>query len=243
MGLIDLTGKVALITGSSSGIGKAIALNLATRGVFLNLCGRNFSNLDNVAKVARRTSKSVRCYEVDLTVDDDISTLAKHIENGQGRLDILVHSAGVIKLEKLESANIEDLDLQYHVNVRGPYLLTQLLLPLLIQNRGQVVFLNSTAGLNSQADISQYAATKQALKAMSDSLRNEVNEYGVRVLSVYPGRTATPMQVKVHDMEGKTYRPNRLLQPEDVAAVVTHALELPRTAEITDIMIRPMLKP
>jgi len=243
MGLTDLAGKVALITGSGSGIGKAIALNLATRGVFLYLCGRNFSNLDNVAKVARRTSKSVRCYEVDLTVDDDISTLAKHIENGQGRLDILVHSAGVIKLGKLESANIEDLDLQYYVNVRGPYLLTQLLLPLLKKNRGQVVFINSTAGLSSQTGISQYAATKQALKAISDSLRNEVNVCGVRVLSVYPGRTATPMQVRVHDMEGRTYQPNRLLQPEDVAAVVTHALELPRTAEITDIMIRPMMKP
>jgi len=243
MDLIDLTGKVALITGSSSGIGKAIALNLATRGVFLNLCGRNFSNLDNVAKAARRTSKSVRCYEVDLTVDDDISILAKHIENGQGQLDILVHSAGVIKLEKLESANIEDLDLQYHVNVRGPYLLTQLLLPLLKKNRGQVVFLNSTAGLNSQAGISQYAATKQALKAISDSLRDEVNVYGIRVLSVYPGRTATPMQVEVHEMEGRTYQPQRLLQPEDVAAVVIHAMELPRTAEITDIMIRPMMKP
>jgi NADP-dependent 3-hydroxy acid dehydrogenase YdfG len=90
--------------------------------------------------------------------------------------------------------------------------------------------------------VSQYAATKHALKAVADSLRAEVNSQGIRVLSVYPGRTATPTQESLHALEGKPYRPTRLLQPEDVAAVVMNALCLPRTAEVTDIHIRPMMK-
>ncbi len=77
---------------------------------------------------------------------------------------------------------------------------------------------------------------------MADSLREEVNAEGVRVLSVYLGRTASPMQAAVHEMEDKTYQPERLMQPEDVAEVVINALSLPRSAEVTDIHIRPMVK-
>jgi len=77
---------------------------------------------------------------------------------------------------------------------------------------------------------------------MADSLRAEVNAKGVRILSVYPGRTASPMQEAVHRSEEKAYSPERLLQPGDVAAMVLAALALPRTAEVTDLMLRPMLK-
>ena len=88
-----------------------------------------------------------------------------------------------------------------------------------------------------------YAATKYAFKALADSLREEVNAEGVRGLSVYLGRTASPMQAMIHAIEGKPYHPEYLLQPSDVAAVVLNALCLPCTAEMTDISIRPMRKP
>jgi NADP-dependent 3-hydroxy acid dehydrogenase YdfG len=96
--------------------------------------------------------------------------------------------------------------------------------------------------LEARADISQYAATKHGLKAIADSLRDEINGQGVRVLSVYPGRTATPGQERIHMEEGKAYVPKRLLQPTDVARVVIDALKADRTAEVTDIRIRPMQK-
>ncbi|MGC2391714.1 MAG: hypothetical protein WA621_20145, partial [Candidatus Acidiferrum sp.] len=83
---------------------------------------------------------------------------------------------------------------------------------------------------------------KHALKAIADALRAEVNELGVRVISVYPGRTATPQQEKIHELEGRSYHSDRLLQPEDVAQAVLNALAMPRTAEVTDIQIRPMRK-
>jgi NADP-dependent 3-hydroxy acid dehydrogenase YdfG len=107
---------------------------------------------------------------------------------------------------------------------------------------GQVVFINSSGALNAKPASVQYDATKHALKAIADGLRGEVNAAGVRVLSVYLGRTATDMQARIHQAEGKTYCPELLLQPESVASVIVNALGLARTAEVTDIHIRPMIK-
>jgi NADP-dependent 3-hydroxy acid dehydrogenase YdfG len=184
----------------------------------------------------------VLCYQVDLTADKEVRKIADLIQQDVGHLDMLIHSAGVISFGPLESAPIEEFDRQYRTNVRAPYALTQALLPLLRTRRGQIVFINSSAGLNASAIVGQYAATKHALKAVADSFRKEVNAEGLRVLSIYPGRTASPMQEAVFRKEGRKYRPELLMQPEDLASVVINALTLPRSAEITDINVRPLVK-
>jgi NAD(P)-dependent dehydrogenase (short-subunit alcohol dehydrogenase family) len=149
----------------------------------------------------------------------------------------------MIQQDTMENAKAEDLDLQYAINVRAPYLLTQRTLHLLKAARGQVVFVNSSVGLAvKRADVGQYGATKHALRAIADSFREEVNSKGIRVLSVYLGRTATPMQEALFQQEGRAYRPEVLMQAGDVASVVIHALTLPASAEITDISMRPMAK-
>ncbi len=233
--------RIAVVTGASSGIGKAIALALAAQGGQVFLVGRQRQSLEAVAELARATAARVHCFQADLAAEKDIRALAAQVQEW-GRLDVLVHSAGEIALGRLESTPVQDLDRQYSINIRAPYLLTQLLLGLLKRSRGQVVFINSSAASNPGANNGQYAATKAALKALADSLRAEVNPEGIRVLSVYPGRTASRMQAAVHAAEGKEYLPERLMQPEDVAAVVLHTLGLPRSAEVTEIHIRPMNK-
>jgi NAD(P)-dependent dehydrogenase (short-subunit alcohol dehydrogenase family) len=196
-----------------------------------------------LAEAARTSTSPARCYRADLTRDEDIQELTAHLQRDFGAIDLLIHSAGVYALGQVESARIEDFDWQYRTNVRAPYMLTQALLPLLRARQGQIAFINSTVGLSAGPNVGQYAATKHALRALADSLRDEVNPQGVRVLSVFLGRTATPMQAAIHEMEGRDYHPERLMQPEDVAAVVIHALSLPRSAEVTDIRIRPMRGP
>jgi len=105
------------------------------------------------------------------------------------------------------------------------------------------VFINSSVGLAVKRwELGQYVATKHALNAIADSLREELNPRGIRVLMLYLGRTATPMQQAVFQQEGREYHQETLLQPEDVASVVVHAWMLPPTAEVTDISIRPMTK-
>ncbi len=231
-----------MITGAGSGIGKAIALALAVKRATLCLVGRHLERLEAVAQGARATTPRAECYCADLTRDKDISELNARLKRDFKHLDILVHSAGAISLGGVECAPVRDLDWQYRTNVRAPYALTQALLPLLKEHKGQIVFINSSAGLTASANVGQYSATKHALKAIADSLRAEVNEEGLRVLSVYPGRTATPMQAAVHEMESRPYHPERLMQPEDVAAAVINALSLPRSAEVTDLKMRPLTK-
>jgi NADP-dependent 3-hydroxy acid dehydrogenase YdfG len=234
--------QTAVVTGASSGIGSAIALCLSDEGVKLHLIGRDSNALETVARQAGKSSPRVETYRADLSDDADLAKLQTDLKHNCDRVDILVHSAGVITLGSLESASLAEFDRQYRTNVRAPYALTQALLPLLRAHQGSVVFINSSAGMNTRAGISQYSATKHALKAVADSFRAEVNPDGVRVLSVYPGRTASPQQAAIHQAEGKTYSPELLMQPTDVARIIVDALKVNRTAEVTDINIRPMRK-
>ncbi|MHC4488052.1 MAG: SDR family NAD(P)-dependent oxidoreductase [Planctomycetota bacterium] len=138
---------------------------------------------------------------------------------------------------------MESFNRQYRINVRAPFAMTQALLPIPKTRSGQIVYVNSNAEINTMLNVGRYAATKHALKAIAESMRTEVNAEGVRILSVYPGRTATPMQAFVREREGRAYIPERLMQPEDVAGVVINAHCLPRTAEVMDIHIGPMVDP
>ena len=236
-------GSCVLVTGASGGVGLEIVRCFAREGATAILVGRNLSVLRALARQCRDLGSVASCYRVDLTDEDQIRALADKVQRKYGGIDVLVHSAGVITMAGVSDAKLSDFDLQYLCNVRAPFALTQFLLPCLLKRRGQVVFINSTAGLQAGAGVSQYAATKHALKALADSLREEVNAKGVRVLSIYLGRTATPMQALVHKSEGKDYHPAELIQPSQVAKVVLDAVALGREAEITDLRIRPMQKP
>jgi NADP-dependent 3-hydroxy acid dehydrogenase YdfG len=235
--------KVAVVTGASSGVGRSIALALADEGADVVLLGRKMTLLRAVAGRCSQSGSKAVCYKVDLIRPATILEAAARITKAFGGVDILIHSAGAIARSNVDMAFLADLDWQYQCNLRAPFALTQALLPTLKRRRGQIVFLNSTVGLVGGAGVSQYSTTKHGLKALADSLREEINPHGVKVLSVFLGRTATPMQAKVHAWEGKSYRPGQLIQPEQVASVVISALTLGPEAEITDVRIRPTISP
>jgi NADP-dependent 3-hydroxy acid dehydrogenase YdfG len=233
------TDRVVVVTGASSGIGRAIALTLADRGAMVCLIGRDLDRLKTATESIADKSK-IFYYQADLLVDEDIHRSIATIKSAHERIDILIHSAGIISIGNLETAPIEDFDRQYRLNVRAPYLLTQQLLDSIKVSQGQIVFINSSVCQNIKAGIGQYTATKQALKAIADCLRAEVNVDGVRVVSFYVGQTATPMQAALYDTTGRTYQPERLLQSQDIANTVLHTISLSPTAEITDVHIRPL---
>ncbi|MEO8393011.1 MAG: SDR family NAD(P)-dependent oxidoreductase [Chloroflexota bacterium] len=238
---LSFTGQMAVITGASSGIGRCITLELARRGMDLCLIGRDRDALQSLSKEFDPTRKC-SIIQADFANEDQLASLRDQLENEIPSVDVLIHSAGAYSTAAFSEATAETFDWLYRVNVRAPFLLTQWLLPKLIKSQGQIVFINSSVVMQAKAGLAQYAATKQALKAVADSLRDEVNADGVRVLSIYPGRTATPMQARIFEQEGREYMPEKLTQPSDIADVVLNALLLPRSAEITDIHIRPMHK-
>lgn len=241
-----LAGRVAVVTGASRGIGAAIALALAADGARLCLVGRDEAALLAVAQQAggsREGAGQHLCLQAELAEEADVERLAATLQRELPSVDVLVHAAGVLHRAPFADAPAAQFDAQYRINVRAPFELTQRLLSQLKAARGQVVFVNSSAGLVARASVVQYAATKHALKAIADGLREEVNADGVRVLSLYVGRTATRMQADLHAMEGKAYDPGTLIQPEDVAALTLQVLSLPRSVEVTDINLRPLRKP
>lgn len=230
------------MTGASSGIGRAIALDLSAPGAEICLLARRRDALESVAKQVRANGGQGHVFCVDFACDQDIEDFVKSAR-AFDHLDVLVLCGGAIFHANTEHATIEQFDLQYRSNVRGPYSLVQALLPLLRKQSGQIVFVNSSlATRRASCGNGQFTATQCALRAIADSLRDELQADGIRVLSVYPGRTATPRTAELYKQEGRPYHPELLMQPEDVATMVTHALRMPRTAEVTDISMRSAVK-
>jgi NADP-dependent 3-hydroxy acid dehydrogenase YdfG len=237
-----LTGKVAVVTGASSGIGRAIALAMAADGAVLCPIGRNAERLEAVADAARASAARVEPFRVNLTDDAQVDALVESLRGSFSGIDVLVLSAGEHARGTFEGSTVAQLDRLYRSNVRAHFRLVQCLLPQLTAAHGQVIFINSSVGLSAPRDAGQFAATQHAVKALADSLRLEVNQSGVRVLNVFLGRVATPRQEKIYSGQGWEYQPDLLLQPEDVASMVVAAASLPQTAEVTELNIRPAIK-
>ncbi|MET8171014.1 SDR family oxidoreductase [Streptomyces clavifer] len=223
-----------LITGAGSGIGAAVARRLRERGDDLVLLARDAGRAKELAAL----HPGARTLVGDLGNPDRLSW-AFGQQPMPERLDSLLHIAGVVELGRIGDLTPKAWHYQLNANLIAPAELTRLLLPQLRVSHGQVVFVNSGAGLEAHAEWGAYAASKHGLKALADSLRHEEHGNGVRVTSVFPGRTASPMQAKVHQQEGKEYDASRWIDPESVATTILLAIDLPRDAEINNLTVRP----
>ncbi|MDI3386129.1 SDR family oxidoreductase [Streptomyces sp. B-S-A8] len=223
-----------VITGAGSGIGAAVARRLHARGDDLVLLARDAGR----AKELAERYEGARTLVGDLAEPDRLSWAFSH-QSLPDRVDSLLHIAGVVDLGRIGDLTPKIWRRQLEVNLIAPAELTRHFLPQLRVAQGQVLFVNSGAGLNAHADWSAYAASKHGLKALADALRAEEKPNGVRVTTVYPGRTASPMQAKVHQQEGKEYDADRWIDPESVATTILMALDLPRDAEVNDLTVRP----
>ena len=230
-----LSGQLALVTGAGSGIGRAVALALARQGMRLLLVGRREEAL---RAVAEETGADAAVLPADLATEAGRAAIAAAVPS---ELHVLVHCAGLHLRESLTGTGAGTWAALDAVNVHAPILLTAAFRPALRAAGGQVVIVNSTAGLQAAGtNAAAYAAGKHALRVATDALRQEVNPDGIRVLSIFPGRTDTPMQGAILAQEGRVAAPGTLMRPDDIAAMVVASLLLPKSAEVTDITMRPM---
>jgi NADP-dependent 3-hydroxy acid dehydrogenase YdfG len=221
---------LALVTGASRGIGAAIAHALEpTHQVLLG--GRDAGALARVAAQLPGT----RPWAVDLTDADALAVAVAEITE----LEVLVHSAGVAELGTVEESDAGAWRKNFEVNVMAVAELTRLLLPALRAAKGHVVVINSGAGLNARAGWGPYAASKFAARAFADVLRAEEEPRGVRVTSVFPGRTDTEMQQAIIAEKGEEYDPRLYLRPDSVATAVLAAVSASPDAHLTDLVLRP----
>lgn len=220
---------LAVVTGATGGIGRACVVDLARDHDVLAL-GRDAGRLAELSGIPHVTVRAA-----DLT---DVAALPSVVAD-LDRVDVLVHSAAVAGRTTVEDASVADWRAQLELNVVVPAELTRLLLPALRAARGTVVFLNSGSGLTARAGDAVYAASKFALRALADSLRQEVEADGVVVSSVHPGPVDTQMQRDIQARLGHEYVPERYLRPESVAAAVRAVVDAGEDAQLTTLSLRP----
>lgn len=230
MPMPDVARPCALVTGASRGIGAATARVLAgTHDVLLG--GRDERALAALAAEL----PGARPWPVDLTDATALHTATAVVQ----RLDVLVHSAGIAEIASLPATPADMWRRTMEINLIAVAELTRLVLPALRVARGRVVIVNSGSGRRARAGWGAYAASKFALTAYADVLRAEEETAGIRVTSVFPGRTATDMQRGVRAAEAGEYDASRYLRPESVAAAIRFAVDATADAAVPELVIQP----
>ncbi len=216
-----LDGKVAIVTGASSGIGLAIAVAMADAGARLVLCGRDAERL---AACGERVGEH-RLVAVDVNADDAPETIVGAAVDAFGGIDVLVHSAGIFEPMPFAETTAESFDRQWLTNVRAPFLLTQRAAPHL-RPGASVVFISSIAGHVAFPSSVAYCASKGAVELMTKALATELSPLGIRVNAIAPGNVKTPMNAALRaqpgyeDATGELTPAGRHGDPEEIAAAV-----------------------
>ncbi len=229
--------RVAVVTGASSGIGLAVAEQLFVGGWFVYALSRRVPQLSAARPAVG--GGGFRHLGVDLAEKASVADVLAALDEEDSACNALIHCAGVVERGSFTDVGAAGLQRQFDVNVLAPYALTAALLPRLRTASGDVVFVNSTQGLAAGPDAVAYAASKHALKAIADGLRAELSGTGIRVCSVYPGRTDTQGQREIFRYEGREYTPDLLVKSATVASLIVQAVELPWEAELIDLTVRP----
>ncbi|SFB72963.1 Short-chain dehydrogenase [Nocardioides terrae] len=215
-----------LVTGAGSGIGRELALRLRDRG-------------DELVLLVRDPARAADFPDATVLVADLGDPAAIEALALPDRLDSVVHAAGVVELGSVSELDAAAWTAQVAVNLVGPALLTRVALPALRAARGTLVMVNSGAGLRANPGWAAYAASKFGLRALADAVRAEERAHGVRVTSVFPGRSATPMQEKVHRQEGKAYDASDWVRAATVVDTIVSVLDLPPDATVPEVSVTP----
>jgi len=235
----SLTGKVAIVTGAGRGIGKAISLFLGGSGARVVLASRSESELRAVAGEIRNQDGDALVVPTDLTRDEEMDRLVRETLEQWGTVDYLINNAGWGKHSPVAKARVEDWDQTFQVNLRAPMVLSRLVLPILMGKKaGAIINIGSISGKAGQADTAAYSASKAGLIAFSESLYEEVREYGIKVAVILPGFVDTPLIPPNRKLDR-----SKMIRPEDIARAVFFVLTCPPGCCPVEITVRPQRTP
>lgn len=239
-----LAGKVALVTGASSGIGEATALALSMVGADVAIVARRAERLKALAERIEKAGGKVFAIEADIARANSAQGLVNDVLAHGKRLDIIVNNAGVMLLSPVSEAHSEDWRQMIEVNLVALMELTRAALPHLKESKGHIVNVSSVAGRVANPGAAGYAATKFGVVAFSEALRREVYADKVRVTVIEPGMVETELGDHITNPGMKANLEQRRaamepLQPEDIAAAVLFAVTQPPRVNVNEILIRP----
>ncbi len=241
----QLSGKIALITGASSGIGEATAIALAEQGATVAIAARRADRLAALKGKLEADGATVLTLELDVTDEAACTAAVDRTVAELGGLDIVVNNAGVMLLGPIEGADTQDWRRMIDTNVYGLMYLTHAAVPhLLSRGGGDIVQVSSVAGRVARAGSGVYNASKFAVNAFSESLRQELTTRGVRVTMVEPGAVATELQSHITHADTKAgieqwIAGMRPLQADDIARAVVYAVTQPSHVSVNELLIRP----
>jgi len=192
---MKLKDKVALITGGGRGIGKAVALAYGREGAELAICARTGSELEETAKEIRALGADCLAVVCDVSLEESVAKTAQEVQEKFGRIDVLINNAGVMtRPTPLAELEVRKWDYTISVNLRGPFLMTRALLPLMMrQKSGSIINVSSSIGRGAYANFAAYAASKWGIEGLTQTLAAEVSPHNIRVNSVEPGYVATKL--------------------------------------------------
>ncbi|BCL81751.1 oxidoreductase [Ktedonobacteria bacterium brp13] len=240
-----LQGKVALVTGASSGIGAAAALALAAEGAHVAVVARRSERLQELVQHIYEQGGKALPVVADVADEGQVSAMIQHVRSTLGRIDILVNNAGVMLLGQIDGANTEDWRRMIAINVMGLMYTTHAVLPTMKeQHGGHIVNISSVAGRIARAGSGVYNVTKWGVVAFSEALRQEVYKDNIRITVIEPGAVATELVDNITDEEAKQRQQEWLqgltpLESEDIAAAIVYAVTQPARVSINEILIRP----
>lgn len=227
--------KVALVTGGGQGLGAAICHELATAGATILVADRS-ERANKTVEALAATGAHAHALQGDVGNEKDVQLFIDEARKRYGRLDAIVNNAGIDVTTGVEALRIEDWDAIIRTNLRGPFLLSKLALPLLKESEGDIVNVASTAAKRGWPNASAYHASKWGLLGLSYALHAEFRAHGVRVTAVIAGGMRTPFLLeRFPDLD-----PAKLQDPRDVARAVRFALTQPRESVVAEITVLPV---
>ncbi|MBX5008987.1 SDR family oxidoreductase [Rhizobium lentis] len=243
--MVDIRGKVIAITGASSGIGEAAAKVLAAAGAHVVIGARRTDRLETLSGEIAAHGGSARMRKLDVTDRSEMEAFAGFAKSEFGRLDVIVNNAGVMPLSPLDALKVDEWDQMVDVNIKGVLYGIAAALPIMkAQGSGQVINLSSIGGHSVSPTAAVYCATKFAVRAISDGLRQETDRIRVTVIS--PGTTTSELADTITDRTAreamKAFRAITI-SPEAVANSILYAISQPDDVDVSEIIIRPTASP
>jgi NADP-dependent 3-hydroxy acid dehydrogenase YdfG len=235
--------KTALITGATSGIGRATAHEFAKHGIRLILCGRRQERLDTIQSALSKQT-DVITLNFDVRDKTQVFKTIESLPQSFKHIDILINNAGNAHgLDPIQDGKLDDWDAMMDINVKGLLYVSKAVIPQMTERKsGHIINIGSSAGREVYPKGNVYCATKHAVAAITDGMRIDLNPYDIKVSSINPGLVETEfsqVRFKGDDIADSVYKGYKALQPEDIADIIYFAITRPKHVNIADLLVFP----